>query len=86
LVNADDILADALPQRRLGAFEKWLTEKPEIESLFWEVMERGYREQGKPFVLVLKAFLKHFPEAPGRSESQRKTVKALVDERFAPFG
>ena len=48
--------------------------------MFWKVMEAGYVAKRLPFAHVLKAFRKHFPDAP--ESSQPQTVKRIVDARF----
>ena len=77
----DEILSDATAAGyRPSVFERWIAENGEAEKVFWDVMKKGYGQQGIPFARVLKAWSKHFPEAPTQGH---QAIKRLVDAQIS---
>ena len=77
MVDADTILAEASPKKRGTEFGHWLDADPTRRDLYRELLTRGYRDGGIPHANVLRAFLKHFPDAPKVNE---QTEKRKADE------
>jgi hypothetical protein len=79
-VNADDILRAAAEPEFATRFQRWLESQSEdVQRLFWDVMERGYVEQGRPFSRLLRAFL----DGIGSEESfTTQSVKRWVDRKI----
>ena len=82
MVDLASVVAEAVSAgaSRENAFETWLTENEEAGKLFWGVMRDAYVRKGVPFAHCMKAWKKHFPDAPPRTD---QTVKKMVDNRLA---
>ena len=78
-LDAESILSEVVDPKRGTVFEKWLRVRPEAHALFWDVMEKGYINRGMAFAHVLRAYLKHFEDAPTVDE---QGIKRLVDAKF----
>jgi hypothetical protein len=79
-VNADEILKAASEPEFTTRFERYLESQGEdVQRLFWDVMERGYVEQGRPFARLFRAFL----DGIGSEESfTTQSVKQWVDRKI----
>jgi hypothetical protein len=79
-VNADEILKAAEEPESSTRFQRWLESQAEdVQRLFWDVIERGYVQQGRPFARLLRAFL----EGIGSEDSfTTQSVKRWVDQKI----
>lgn len=84
-VDIDKILEDAEPPSRKGRLEAWLdNQDPNVQKLFWEVINRGYVQRGYPFSRVFASFLRavDLPE----DYFGRQHPKAFVDRKLRENG
>lgn len=65
---------------RPNAFGRWLERNPEAAGVFWELMEKGYRDRDQPFSRCIAVWRKHFPDAP---KPTNQNVKTYVDAQLA---
>ena len=82
MVDLASVVADAVSAgaNKESGFEVWLNENEEAAKLFWGVVKDAYIEKGVPFAHCMKAWRKHFPDAPPRTD---QIVKKFVDKKLA---
>ncbi len=57
-MNIDEILQAAAAPKSSTRFQRWLESQPKnVQALFWDVVQRGYVEEGREFARLLRAFL-----------------------------
>ena len=57
-MNVDEILQAAAAPKSSTRFQRWLESQPKnVQALFWDVVQRGYVEEGREFARLLRAFL-----------------------------
>ena len=80
LPSLDDLIAESSPKPNKNKFELWLeSQGDEVSSLFWELMQKGYVEEGNAFAPTFKVFLKHFGNG---HKFGNQIVKSLVDKKL----
>ena len=79
-MNADEILKAAAEPASSTRFQRWLESQPaNVQALFWDVVQRGYVEDGRAFSRLLRAFL----DAVGTEETfTPQAVKRWVDRKI----
>ena len=78
--SLDDLINESVPKPRTTKFEIWLeSQGEEVSGIFWDLMKKGYAENGNSFSTTLQVFLKHFGN---EKKFTTQIVKSLVDKKL----